>query len=91
MKKCQIYAETKITKMKCFSVNRKTELLNLIHIDLDDLKQTMTRGGKRYYVTFIDDFSRFTKLYLLRNKADAFSTFLSYKIEVENQLNKKIK
>ena len=51
----------------------------------------MTRGGKKYYVTFIDDFSRFTKVYLLRNKDEAFDVFLVYKAEVENQLNKKIK
>ena len=66
-------------------------MLSLIHTDLDDLKQTMTRGGKRYYVTFIDDFSRYTKLYLLRNKDDAFNAFISYKTEVENQLSRKIK
>ena len=51
----------------------------------------MTRGGKKYYITFIDDFSRFTKVYLIRNKDEAFDMFLSYKAEVENQLNKKIK
>ena len=51
----------------------------------------MTRGGKKFYVTFIDDFSRYTKVYLLRNKDEAFDKFLVYKSEVENQLNKKIK
>ena len=51
----------------------------------------MTRGGKKYYVTFIDDFSRYTKVYLLKNKDEAFDMFLKYKAEVENQLNKKIK
>lgn len=54
--KCEICAKAKITKKLCFSVNRETELLSLIHTDLGDLKQTMTRGGKRYYVTFIDNF-----------------------------------
>jgi len=42
-------------------------------------------------VTFIDDFSRYTKVYLLRHKDEAFDMFLSFKAEVENQLNKKIK
>lgn len=51
----------------------------------------MTRGGKKYYVTFIDDFSRYTRLYLIRNKDEAFETFLIYKSEVENELNRKIK
>jgi hypothetical protein len=81
MDKCQICVETKITKKTCFSINREIDLLNLIHIDLGDLKQTMIRGGKRYYATFIDDFSRFTKLYLLRNKDDAFMLFWLIKLK----------
>ena len=51
----------------------------------------MTRGGNKFYVTFIDDYSRFTRVYLLKNKDEAFDMFLSYKAEVENQLDKKIK
>ncbi|XP_071933566.1 uncharacterized protein [Coffea arabica] len=50
MDKCEICAEAKITKKSCITVHRETELLNLIHTDLGDLKQTMTRGGKRLYV-----------------------------------------
>ena len=42
-------------------------------------------------MTFIDDFSRYTKVYLLRSKDETFDMFLAYKAEVENQLNKKIK
>ena len=41
--------------------------------------------------TFIDDFSRYSKLYLLRNKDEVSEKFSIYKSEVENQLNKKIK
>ena len=66
-------------------------MLGLIHTNLVDLKQTMTRGGKNYFVTFTDDYSRYTKVYLIKHKDEAFDMFLSYKTEVENQLNKKIK
>ena len=72
-------------------MTRKTKLLELIHSGLEDLKQTMTRGGKKFYVTFIDDYSRFTRVYLLRNKDEAFDIFLNYKAEVKNQLDRKIK
>ena len=65
--------------------------MSLIHADLVDLKQIETRDGKRYYITFIDDFSRYTRVYLLRNKHEAFEKFLLYKEEVENQVDKKIK
>jgi len=88
MNKCEIYVEAKITKKTCASVKREIELLSLIHTDLEYLKQTMTRDGKKYYVTFIDDFSWYTKLYLLKSKDEANNMFLLYKEEVEN-LNKK--
>jgi len=89
--KCDVCVESKITKKTCYSVERQTEILGLIHIDLPDLKQTMSRGGKNYFVTFIDDFSRYTKVYLIKHKDEAFDMFLTYKAEVENQLDKKIK
>ena len=74
--KCEVCAETKQTRKTHLVTQKETELLSLIHTDLGDLKQAETRGGKRYYVTFIDDFSRYTKLYLLRNKDEAFEKFL---------------
>ena len=68
MNKCEICHKTKMTKKICSSVNRKIELLKLIHSNLGDLKRTMTRGGKNYYVTFIDEYSRYEKVHLLINK-----------------------
>jgi len=51
----------------------------------------MFRAGKNYFVTFIDEYSRYTKVYLIKHKDGAFYVFLKYKAEIENQLNKKIK
>ena len=41
----------------CFHRWKETnsELLDLIHSDVCDMKSTPTRGGKKYFVTFIDD------------------------------------
>jgi len=76
MNKCEICVETKITKKICASIKREIELLSLIYTDLGDLKQTMTRGCMKYYVTFIEDLSRYTKFYLLRSKDEAYNMFL---------------
>ena len=91
LSKCQICVTSKLSRKTCGLMTRETKLLELIHFDLGDLKQTMTRGEKKFYVTFIDDYSRFTRVYLLRNKDEAFNMFLSYKVEVENQLDRKSK
>ena len=80
-----------LTKKTCGLVSRETKLLELIYYDPGNLKQTMTSGGKKFYVTFIVNYSRFTRVYLLRNKDEAFDMFLSYKAEVENELYRKIK
>ena len=89
--KCESCVESKTTKKSCKSVERESNLLSLIHNDLGNLKNTMTRGGKRFYITFIDDYSRYTRVYLLRNKDEARDVFIKYINEVENQLSKKIK
>jgi transposase InsO family protein len=48
-------------------------------------------GGSSYYVTFIDDYSRKTWLYLLKTKDEVFNKFQEFKEEIENLTNKKIK
>ena len=55
LSKYQICATSMLTRNTCGSVTRETKLLELIHSDLGDLKQTMTRGRNKFYVTFIDD------------------------------------
>jgi transposase InsO family protein len=51
----------------------------------------LTRGGKKYFMTLIDDLTRYCYVYLLRTKDEALDYFKVYKAEVENQLERKIK
>jgi len=37
-----------------------------------------TKGGRRYYITFTDDMSQLTHLYLLRLKSEAFEAYKQY-------------
>ncbi|GAA0152026.1 hypothetical protein LIER_10613 [Lithospermum erythrorhizon] len=64
--KCPICVEAKFTKKPSKPVTlRQSNLLDLIHTDLADFKNTWSKGGKYYYVTFIDDCSKYTRVYLL--------------------------
>jgi hypothetical protein len=65
--------------------------LELIHSNLCEMNGKLTKGGKRYFMMFIDDYSRFCYVYLLKSKDEALYYFKIYKAEVENQLEKKIK
>ena len=89
--KCETCSQVKITKKHHKSVVRNTELLELIYSDLCEFEGILTRGGNRYIITFIDDFSKYTTVYLLKNKSDAFEKFQDFLKEVENQFGRKIK
>ena len=89
--KCQICIEAKLTRTPFKNVERSSQPLDLIHTDICDLKFVQTRGDKKYFITFIDDCTRYCQVYLLSDKDEAFEIFKQYKAEVENQLGKKIK
>ena len=83
--KCPVCVEAKFAKEPFKNVTtRKTELLELVHSDLTDFKNTMSKGGKKWYITFVDDYSRYTKIYLLKYKDEVEEMFLKYKAEIEN-------
>ena len=65
--------------------------LELIHYDLCEMNSVLTKGGKRYFMTLIDDATRFFYVYLLKTKDEMLDYFKLYKAEVENQLERKIK
>jgi hypothetical protein len=44
-------------------------------------------GNKKYYVSFIDDFSKFTWLYLIRHKSEVFKFFKEFQCLVERMFN----
>ena len=90
--KCQVCVESKFSKPPSHSIdNRLSEPLDLIHTDICDMKSTPSRGGNKYFITFIDDCSWYCYVYLLSSKDEAVNAFKSYKAKVETQLNKKIK
>jgi len=51
----------------------------------------MDARGQKYFITFIDDYSRYMNVYLLHNKNEALDAFKVFKAEVKNQCGKQIK
>ncbi|GKC35656.1 retrotransposon protein, putative, ty1-copia subclass [Tanacetum coccineum] len=72
-------------------VERAKDILGLIHTDVCAQFRTVSRQGASYFVTFIDDFSRYGYVYLLKHKHEVFKTFKVFQKEDENQLEKTIK
>lgn len=68
-----------------------THPLQLVFSDLWGPSPTVSPLGYHYYITFVDAFSRFTWIYLLKNKSDALTVFKQFKSMVELQLGHSIK
>ena len=73
------------------TMERASDLLEIIHTDVCGPMSISTRGGYRYFITFTDDLSRYGYIYLMKHKSETFEKFKEFQSEVENHRNKKIK
>jgi len=71
-------------------VVRAVRKLQLIHSDVCGPMRTQSLGGHWYFVTFIDDYSRYAWVYALKNKSDVFMHFKHYVSMVENATSLKV-
>jgi hypothetical protein len=70
---------------------KKNERLEFVHTDVWGPTQVSSLGGSHYCVTFIDDATRKTWVYCIRQKSDVFDTFKKWKALVENEARKSLK
>jgi hypothetical protein len=72
---------------------RSKELLGLIHTDVCGPMMIRAIGGYTYFITFIDDHSRYDYVYLIiikKNKSKSFEKFKEFRNKVEKQAGKSI-
>jgi len=81
----------KRTNIRKLGVERAKDVLELVHIDICSLFLTTSWNGQQYFITFIDNYSRYGYLYLIHEKSQSLDVFKTFKAEVELQLGKKIK
>jgi len=65
--------------------------LELIFTDLWGPAHITSHTGYKYYVTFVDAFSRYTWIFPIKTKIETLSVFQTFKQVVELHLNCKIK
>ena len=80
--------QTKHTKKGATRIN---ELLEIIHKDICGPLSVPCFTGEKYFITFIDDLSRYGYVYLMHENSQAIDIFEMFITEVERQLDKKIK
>ena len=86
---CQLRKHTRVSFPKCLESRTKSPL-ELVHIDVWGSSQTTSTLGFWYFVTFIDDFSCYTWLFLMKSRTELFSVFKIFFVEIHNQFHTSI-
>ena len=63
----------------------------LIHTDLWGPSPVASKGGSVYYVSFIDDYSRYTWVYLMAHKSHFYQHFRTFHVMIQTQFSASIK
>ena len=64
---------------------RSTRKLGLVHTDVCGPMHTESFGGKKYFVTFIDDYRRYCAVYFLKYKSEVLEKSKEFEALVTNQ------
>ena len=65
--------------------SRASQSLALIHANLWGPAHTLATNGAKYFLVFVDDFSRFSWIYMLHSKDQVSSYFVQFQSFVEKQ------
>ena len=90
---CESRTEGKIHRSK-FPVEqskRADEELGLVHTDVCGKVGTKSLSGGEYFLTFIDDKTRYVWVYTLKTKDEVFQKFVEWKALVEKSTSKRLK
>lgn len=81
---CESCLEGKMTT-RLFKADgyRAKDMLELIHSNLCGPMSVQAHGGYEYFVTFIDDYSRYGYVYLFLRKSECFDSFKTFQADVK--------
>lgn len=89
---CKACAQAKQTRLPFKRAEDKTTgVLDLVHMDICGPLPEETIGKKSYFITFLDDYSRYSSVTLLKNKSDAKKAIEDAFNLFETQTGRKIK
>ena len=89
---CETCVKAKIHRVVFPLSNKKTDFpFSLIHIDVWGPAPQSTHNGKKWFISFVDDCTRVTWVYLLKHKSDVCDVFRSFHQMIATQFNTYIK
>ncbi|XP_068498155.1 uncharacterized mitochondrial protein AtMg00300-like [Phaseolus vulgaris] len=66
------------------AIHNTKGIMDYVHSDVWGLAKTPSIGGRHYFVTFVDDFSRRVWVFTMKHKDEVLGIFLKWKDQVEN-------
>ena len=66
--KCEIFVQTKQSKKLYKSIDRNTQVLELVHNDVCDFNRPHIRERNKYFVTSIDDCLKYCYLFFIKTE-----------------------
>lgn len=89
---CEPCMRAKATRLPFKNPIRKSNYIGeMIHSDISGPVNPPTKKGYRYFQTILDDYSRFLKVYILKNKNEAAQNLINYIKEINTQKGVKVK
>ncbi|KAG8485650.1 hypothetical protein CXB51_018843 [Gossypium anomalum] len=70
---------------------RASSKLELVHSDVCGPMRTESLSGNKYFILFIDDYTRYCWVYFLKHKFEVAQVFIKFKAVVETETGCKIK
>ena len=79
--KCVAYQYGKQTRLPFQQSKawKATQKLQLVHNDAGGLMKTPSLNGSKYYIAFIDDYSRMCQIYFMKFKYEVVNIFIKFK------------
>lgn len=77
--KCKICVENKMHNIP-FENNRKRakDILEIVHTDVCGPFKTVGLNGEKYFISFIDVYSKIAKVYTMKSKVEVFNCLVQY-------------
>ena len=87
---CESCIKGKITRFKFGTRTKAKRILEIIHMDVAGPMTPVSHSGEKYFVTFVDDFSNFIHVYMIKRKSDVFECFKNFVLMAQAKFNSKI-
>ncbi|CAL5322797.1 unnamed protein product [Camellia sinensis] len=85
----------KLAKMTALPFHKSTSIsdtpFSLVHTDVWGPSPILTKGGSAYYVSFVDDCTRYTWVYLMTHNSDFYQIYRTFQSMITTQFGSTIK